>query len=249
LSISFSFKNQLFSLDKMELPSRYYYFNDTENYIKLLTIGEGIFPKDKIRTKICLENSSCIVSTESATKLYPSKKEYGINYINISLNNSNCEFINDELILFENAKLLQFLNINMDEKSTLFYVDILSSGRSYEHFDFTSIYTRNRFYINKKLEYYEVYEMSGDKYKEYLNRNNSKKNIFVKIYIKVENNEYFLDILTQEKFDTFAYTKSKKMIIAVISETNMADLKMKINIIWKMYRRVLNKKEFNLGKQ
>lgn len=249
MSISFSFKNELFSLDKMELPSRYYYFNDVENYIKLLTIGEGIFPKDKIRTKIHLENSSCIVSTESATKIYPSKKEYGINYINISLNNSNCEFINDELILFKNAKLLQFLNINMDEKATLFYVDILSSGRSYEHFDFTSIYTRNKFYINKKLEYYENYEMSGDKYKEYLNRNNSKKNIFVKIYIKVDNNEHFLNILTKSKFDTFTYTKSKKMIIAVISEVNMADLKIKINVIWKMYRELLNKIEFNLGKQ
>jgi len=233
----------------MELPSRYYYFNDVENYIKLLTIGEGLFPKDKIRTKIHLENSSCIFSTESATKIYPSKKQYAINHINISLNNSNCEFINDELILFKNAKLLQFLNINMDEESTLFYIDILSSGRSYEHFDFTSINTRNKFYINKKLEYYENYEMSGDKYKEYLNRNSSKKNIFVKIYIKVDNNEYFLDTLAQEKFDTFTYTKSKKMIIAVISDVNMIDLKIKINTIWKMYRKMLNKKEFNLGKQ
>ena len=49
MSIKFSFKDEVFSLDKLQLPSRHYHFNNNENYIKLLNIGEGIFPKDKIR--------------------------------------------------------------------------------------------------------------------------------------------------------------------------------------------------------
>ena len=249
MSIALGFQNELFLLDKLELPTRYYYFNESENYIKLLTIGEGIFPKDKIKTTIKLQNSSCIFTTESATKIYPSPKEYGLNYINISLEDSNCEFINDELILFEKAKLLQLVTVKMDEKSTLFYVDILSNGRSYENFDFTSINTRNKFYIDKKLEYFENYEISGKEYKEYLHRNSSTQTIFAKVYIKVDENEHFINSLTQCEFDTFSYTKSKKMVIGVLSDTNMSKLKKKMSEIWKIYRECLDKKEFNLGKQ
>ena len=85
MSIKFAFKDDKFSLEKLQLPSRHYHFNDNENYIKLLNIGEGIFPKDKIRTSLNLDNSNLILTTESATKIYPSKKEYGIQKIDIVL--------------------------------------------------------------------------------------------------------------------------------------------------------------------
>ena len=52
--------------------------------------------------------------------------EFGINSVNISLKNSNLEVLNDELILFKDSKLLQFLNIKTDESSTFFYSDILT---------------------------------------------------------------------------------------------------------------------------
>jgi urease accessory protein len=78
MSIKFAFKDEVFSLEKLQLPSRHYHFNDKENYIKLLNIGEGIFPKDKLRLNVSLDNSNLILTTESATKIYPSKKEYGI---------------------------------------------------------------------------------------------------------------------------------------------------------------------------
>ena len=159
MSITVSFQDDIFSLDKLELPTRYYYFNDVENYIKLLSIGEGIFPKDKIRTNVSLTDSNTIITTESATKIYPSKKEFGINSINITLQNSNLEFINDELILFKEAKLLQLLKIKADEKSTFFYGDILSHGRSYENFDFTVMSAKNSFYCENKLEYLEKYNV------------------------------------------------------------------------------------------
>ena len=249
MSISIAFKDDVFSLDKLQLPSRYFYFREEENYTKLLTIGEGIFPNDKIKTKCTLENSSCIFSTESATKIYPSKNNYGINKIDINLINSNCEFINDELILYKDAKLLQFLKIKLDDSSSLFYCDILSSGRSYENFDFTSMNIRNKFYVNNKLEYYENYDISGDEFKNYLNRHDSSNDIYAKIYIKIKDDEELFDILKQNDITTFTYTQSKFMIIGVISSSNMFKLKQKIQNIWNIYRGVLGKGAFNLGKQ
>ncbi|WP_072679697.1 urease accessory protein UreD [Arcobacter sp. LA11] len=249
MSISFDFKNNIFSLNRLNLPSRYYYFNDSENYIKLLSIGEGIFPKDRLKTNIELVDSSCIVTTESATKVYPSKKEFGINYININLLNSNFEFLNDELILYKDSKLLQILRVKADENSTFFYSDILTQGRSYEHFDFDSMLVRNKFYIKKELEYFENFEVEGSELKNYIKRHKNKNYIYLKIYIKTKQNGHFLNTLHKAGFDSFCYTKNKEMIIGSISSENMITIKKKQKELWSLYRKELEKKEFNLGKQ
>lgn len=249
MSINFSFSEDRFDLQKLKLPSRHYYFNDEENYIKLLNIGEGIFPKDKIKTSFGLKNSNLVITTESATKIYPSKKEFGISCININLENSNLEFINDELILFKDSKYIQTFKLNFDEKSTFFYIDILSSGRSYENFDFSSMLIKNRFYEDKILEYIEKFDVCGDELKDYIKRKNCENQIFAKFYIRTKNNEEFLNKLYLENFESFSYSKNKKIIIGVISSNNMFKLKNKIFSIWKSYRQELNKNEFNLGKQ
>lgn len=249
MSISINFKNENFSLNKLKLPTRHYYFNDEENYVKLLSIGEGIFPKDRIKTNFLLEKSNAIVSTESATKVYPSKKEFGINYININLKDSNFEFLNDELILYKDSKLLQILRINADENSTFFYTDILTQGRSYEHFDFDSMLVRNKFFCESKLEYFENFEVLGESLKDYIKRHKSENYIYLKIYIKTKDNAKFLNTLHKYGFNSFCYTKSKKMIIGSISSNNMIEIKKKQKEIWNLYRKDLEKKEFNLGKQ
>lgn len=248
MSFKCSFNKNLFALEKLNLPSRYYYFNDCENYIKILSIGEGIFPKDRIKTSIKLLDSTCIFTTESASKVYPSKKEFGINSVKISLENSNCEFINDELILYKDAKLIQLLRINLDTSSTFFYVDILSQGRSYENFDFTKMLTRNKFYINGDLEYFENFEVSGEDVKDYIKRHEATKTIFAKIYIKANNNDDFLELLHKNNLPSFTYSKSKQIILGLIIASDMFKLKDEIKRIWALYRKSLNKKEFDLGK-
>ncbi|MFY4807902.1 urease accessory protein UreD [Aliarcobacter butzleri] len=250
MSIKFSFKDEVFSLEKLQLPSRNYYFNDNENYIKLLNIGEGIFPKDKIRISLILDNSNLILTTESATKIYPSKKEYGIQKIDIILeNNSNLEFINDELILYKDSRYIQFFNLKSDENSTFFYTDILSRGRSFENFDFSNMLIKNSFYCEKSMEYMEKFDVKGAELKDYISRKSSSNFIFAKIYIKTNNNEDFLNRIYLEKFESFTYTKNKKIILGVISSNNMFELKNQIFKIWELYRKELNKSKFNLGKQ
>ena len=249
MSLTFKFTNDKFSLEKLNLPSRYYYFDDSENYMKLLNIGEGIFPKDRIKLHFILENSNLILTSESATKIYPSQKEFALNNINIELKNSNLEFINDELILFKDSRYIQLFRLSFDENSTFFYVDILSRGRSFENFDFTNILVKNSFYENKKLNYLEKFDLSGFELKDYINRRDTTNFIFTKIYIKTLNNEEFLNDLQQRDFESFTYSKDKKIILGVISSDNMGDLKSKIMNVWKIYRNSMDKKEFILGKQ
>lgn len=249
MSIKFNFEDNKFSLDKLCLPSRHYYFNDEENYIKLLNIGEGIFPKDRVKTTFTLENSNLVITTESATKIYPSKKEFGLNSININLENSNLEFINDELILYKDSKYIQTFRLNFDEKSTFFYTDILSSGRSYENFEFSKMLIKNSFYENKTLEYLEKFEIKGDELKNYIDRKSSKNKLFAKIYIKATTNDTFLNTLHQEKFESFTFSRDKKIIIGVLSSDSMYELKDRIFKVWELYRTDLNKKRFTLGKQ
>ncbi len=250
MSIKFSFKDEVFSLDSLKLPSRYYHFNEQENYIKLLNIGEGIFPKDRLRTSVKLDNSNLILTTESATKIYPSKKEYGINKIDVKLsNNSNLEFINDELILYKDSRYIQFFNLKSDENSTFFYTDILSRGRSFENFDFSKMMIKNRFYCENSLEYMEKFDILGDELKDYITRKSSVNFIFAKFYIKTNNNEKFLNSLYMENFESFSYSRNKKIILGSISSNNMFELKTKIYKVWELYRKELNKKSFNLGKQ
>jgi urease accessory protein len=157
------------------------------------------------------------------------------------------EFLNDELILYKDSKLIQLLKINTTNDSSFFYADILSHGRSYEEYEFTQLVVKNSFYIDGMLEYLEKYNKQGSEIKNYLLDMNSSNNLFAKIYIKSNEN----DILMQElsKIMGFEYTKSKKMMICVVSGANMAELKKQVLDIWNIYRKHLNKQKFNLGKQ
>lgn len=250
MSLSLNFISQTPQLKRLNLPTRYYHFNEDGNYVKLLSIGEGIFPKDKINLKMKLEQSDCIITTESATKVYPSKEDFGINRFDLSLNvDSNLEFINDELILFKEAKYLQLFTLKADTSSSFFYADIISSGRSFEHFDFTQMTCRNRFIIEGDLEYLENFSLSGDFLKEYFLRHQSKTYVYAKVYIKSEDNVRLEETLRAVGFNSFTLTGSKKMLVGVLSENNIGKMKKMIHTVWTAYREQRNTKPFNLGKQ
>lgn len=250
MSISISLKNNRFSLEKLNLPTRYYYFCEDENYIKLLNIGEGIFPKDKIGTILSLDNSSLILANESATKVYKSKKEFGINRYRFDVyRDSNFEFLNDELILYKDSKFIQFFRLNFDQSSTFFYSDLMSSGRSFEHFDFSHLAVKNSFYYENTLEYLEKYQMSGEEIQNYLQRRPLQNTLFAKIYMKTKNNPLFEEMLKKYTISSIGYSQNKHIIIVVISDEKLFKLKEKIATIWELFRNFQGKKKFNLGKQ
>ena len=95
----------------------------------------------------------------------------------------------------------------------------------------------------------ENFDISGDELKDYIIRKSSVNFIFAKFYIKTKNNEEFVNTIYKSGFDSFSFSKNKKIIIGVISSNNMGDLKSKIMNVWKIYRNSMDKKEFILGKQ
>lgn len=50
-------------------------------------------------------------------------------------------------------------------------------------------------------------------------------------------------------FNSFTLSANKKMLIGVITDKKMFVLKQKIQTIWCLYRKKLNKNPFALGKQ
>ncbi|HFU76969.1 MAG TPA: urease accessory protein UreD [Epsilonproteobacteria bacterium] len=250
MSLSLHFVSQEPKLKRLQLPTRYYHFDETVNYVKLLSIGEGIFPKDKINLKMNLDDSDCVVTTESATKVYPCEGDYGINRFDFTLeSNSNLECINDELILFNKAKYLQLFTLKSDSSSNFFYIDIMSSGRSFEHFDFTQMRCRNRFIIDNHLEYFENFSVTGSFLKEYFKRHQSSQYIYAKVYIKCQDNTKLEHTLRTLGFHSFTFTRNKKMLIGVLNETNISNIKKSVSQIWDTYRLHQNTPSFNLGKQ
>jgi len=247
MSLHLKLINDEISLQKMTLPSRYYCFDD--NYIKLLTLGEGFFPNDKLFTKVELTNSSLIIASESAAKVYPSKDVFAINKFDISLaQNSNLEFINDELIMFMGAKFIQFFNLDFDESCTFFCSEMMSSGRSYEEYDFSNLLMRNKFSKEGAVEYLECFDIEGAKLKDYSKRH-GREEIFAKIYVKSNDNEMFASVLSDMGVRAYEYTQNRAFIVIIICAGKISHLKEEIYNIWELYRKALGKKKFDLGKR
>lgn len=249
MSLHIAFSNNRFALKRQSLPSRYFHFNDAENYVKLVCIGEGIFPKDRVKTRFDLTHSSCVVSSESATKVYPSPgDEFGYALTHISLVSSNIEYLNDEMILFEKAKLMQGLHLHASHDSSFFYSEILTPGRSFEVYDFDRIITKNRFIIDGRLEYLEQFDLDKIQIKSYLSRRRIQTAIFAKVYIKTSTLEQYETLCYKREIGSFGYSQNRQMLIGVLRGSNMVEIKQKMMQAWHLYRELRGFKAFHLGK-
>ncbi|ATB70604.1 Urease accessory protein UreD [Sulfurospirillum diekertiae] len=249
MSVSITFDHNRFDLQKLTLPSRYFHFNEGENYVKLLSIGEGIFPKDRIKTHFSLQQSSCIVASESATKVYPSPQgQFGIHAIQLDLVSSNLEYMNDEMILFQGAKLIQCLHVKASKNSDFFYSDILTHGRSFEAYDFERMVIRNRFSIEGVLEYHEAFDLSKEVIKSYLIRHHASQMIFAKVYVKCAHLEAYAKNCFDAQLGCFGYTQNRQMLLGLFSGSSMVEVKKKVTQAWQIYRTINQKAKFHLGK-
>ncbi|MDR0747897.1 MAG: urease accessory protein UreD [Helicobacteraceae bacterium] len=250
MSLSLSIVNGIVNVNKITLPSRYFVFDEAkERYIKLLTVGEGVFPKDRIDHQIVLENSSLVLANESACKVYKNlgEKSARVRY-NLRLKNSAAEFINDELILFEMAKLFHFLRVSFDRASFFFYCDLLSGGRSYESFDFERLSVQNTFIFEDQTEYLERFTIGGAELKDYHRRHNGGS-LFAKIYVKPAEIESFAAALRDMGVTSYEWTRSRVMLLIVLLGDTIAALKKQIVSIWQAYRANMGKQPFDLGKR
>ncbi|MDR0579291.1 MAG: urease accessory protein UreD [Campylobacteraceae bacterium] len=249
MSLKLELKNNNISLEKLTLPSRYYLFREGENYVKLLNVGEGLFPDDKIHTELNMTNSNLILASESALKVYPSSGKFAVNRYVFNLKCSNLEFLNDETIMFKNSRLLQLFSLDFDENSTFFYSDLFSAGRSFEEYDFGEYTARNRFSCNKKIEYLEKFKISGFEFKEYLKRHKAQNRLFAKIYIKTKDNEAFGELLLRAGIKSFEKTQNEAFLMCIVLADKISKIKSTINLIWELYRNMLGKNRFDLGKR
>ncbi|MDR2635645.1 MAG: urease accessory protein UreD, partial [Campylobacteraceae bacterium] len=236
MSLSLELKSNKVTLKKITLPSRYYLFREGENYIKLLNVGEGLFPNDKIYTKIDMMDSNLILAGESAFKIYPSKDKFAVNRTVFELQKSNLEFLNDEVIMFRNSRFLQLFTIKFDEDSTFFYSDLFSAGRSFEEYDFDKYAAKNQFICNKKLEYLEEFAIRGDDLREYLKRHGASNKLFAKIYLKTKDNEAFGGTLLKAGFKSFEKTQNEAVLICIVLADKISKIKESVNLIWRLYR-------------
>ena len=251
MSLTFSLKDDAFSLSKMKLPSRYFHFRQQgENFIKLLTMGEGLFPKDKVHYHFSLDKSHLVLTTESASKYNACNvPDIIATHTHIRLvDNSNIEYLTDENILFEDSHYLQCFSLRCDERSHFFYSDILSKGRSYENYNFLGYGARNTFYIDDKLEYIEKFHLSQDELKQYLKDYKSQGQLFAKAYIKSPNAQMLEQKLLESGISSFYWSWQKKIAVVVVIEKQMQELKQKILQIYDIYRSIRGKNKFHLSK-
>jgi urease accessory protein len=251
MSLTLSFDRNALSADKITLPSRFYRFDECgENYVKILTIGDGLFPKDKVNISLKLKDSNLVLANESASKVHKSEGDFAVcRYNFVILSGSNLEFINDEVIPFGGSKTLQFFRVSLAQNSGFFYCDILSKGRSFERYNFSSIAVKNLFTIDGKVEYMERYEISGSWLLDYLNRRGKRDALFAKIYAKTIDNDRFALKLVEAGIAACEYTQNKRLLIALIAEEKISAIKKKIDIAWRLYREILGKGDFDLGKR
>ncbi|GHV06575.1 hypothetical protein AGMMS50229_11600 [Campylobacterota bacterium] len=249
MSLELDFCDHILTPRKISLPSRYYYFDDQEPYIKLLSVGEGLFPNDRVCTTINITNSALILATESAAKIYPSDRYFAKTKTHFRLRCSNLEYIGDELILFQNSKLIQLLTIDFDEKSTFFYSEILSGGRSAQTHKWSCLAVKNRFVYDGDIEYLEQYAFAGEETKQYISDHPSQQNLFAKIYIRARDNEALREELNDKQIYSSAYTQNRAMIIVVILGDKISHIKAEIERVWGIYRLSLGKRQFDLGKR
>ncbi|MFJ7727562.1 urease accessory protein UreD [Neobacillus sp. NPDC097160] len=125
----------------------------------LLNPGGGYLDGDRYKMKISLdENARLTLTTQGATKIYKTPKNYAYQESEIFLGaGSYLEYIPDPLIAYQNAKYKQKNVIRMDRSATFLYSDILTPGWSPggERFSYKTVQLLNEIYMDDELVVYD----------------------------------------------------------------------------------------------
>lgn len=121
----------------------------------LLNPGGGYLDGDRYRMEIAVEEGAKVtLTTQGATKVYKTPKDYVYQETEISLKKgSYLEYLPDPLIAYENAHYKQKNVIHIETGATFIYTDIITPGwsPSGDKFSYKTIQLMNEIYIDGKL--------------------------------------------------------------------------------------------------
>jgi urease accessory protein len=115
-------------------------------YLYIISPSGGILQGDRYRMDITLSKSALFhLTTQGATRIYRMDKNYATQVVNITVG-EGCyfEFIPDQIIPYRNSRFYQKVMLNVHDKATMVYSELLVPGRvaSGESFDYDICYLK-----------------------------------------------------------------------------------------------------------
>jgi urease accessory protein len=115
-------------------------------YLYIISPSGGILQGDRYRMDITLSKNAIFhLTTQGATRIYRMDKNYATQVVNITVG-EGCyfEFIPDQIIPYRNSRFYQKVMLNVHDKATMVYSELLVPGRvaSGESFDYDICYLK-----------------------------------------------------------------------------------------------------------
>jgi urease accessory protein len=115
-------------------------------YLYVISPSGGVLQGDRYRMDITLSKNALFhLTTQGATRIYRMDKNYATQVVNITVG-EGCyfEFIPDQIIPYRNSRFYQKVMLNVHDKATMVYSELLVPGRvaSGESFDYDICYLK-----------------------------------------------------------------------------------------------------------
>lgn len=139
--------------------------------LTLLHVGGGYVDGDTYKAEVIVnEDSRLALTTQASTKVYKSPRDGVSQTMDYILKDSSELFVKqDPLILYHDAKFIQYTNVKMCSTSTFYYTDIITPGWSKDgkYFQYNRLASKLKIFIDEKLELFDHQliipdKMSGD---------------------------------------------------------------------------------------
>jgi urease accessory protein len=115
-------------------------------FVYILSPSGGILQGDRYRIDITLSNNALAhITTQGATRIYKMQNNIGTQMINfVQEEGTYLEYIPDQIIPYSNSRFYQIVQINIHDKATMIYSELIVPGRvaSGESFKYDICYVK-----------------------------------------------------------------------------------------------------------
>lgn len=161
-------------------------------YVYIMSPSGGILQGDRLRIDIKLRKKALAhITTQAATKVYKMNKNYATQMINV-LVDDGCylELIPDQLIPYKNARFYQRVMMQVHDKATVVYSEIITPGRlaSGECFEYDICYFKTiATDHDSKLRFIDAFLLEPKKQKLFNGFSIGQKSVLANMYILTKN--------------------------------------------------------------